>query len=74
VKVKSHEKIERHFIVGRGEKELRKKMLTLLWGGRKSIVCEKVRRLRPLVLLARVRVNVGRGINCLEISAIARTG
>jgi hypothetical protein len=31
---------------------------TLLWGGRKSTVCEKVPRLRPLVLLVRVRVKV----------------
>jgi hypothetical protein len=31
---------------------------TVLCGGRKSIVCEKVPRLRPLVLLVRVRVKV----------------
>jgi hypothetical protein len=31
---------------------------TLLWGGRKSIDCEKVPMLRPLVLLVRVRVKV----------------
>jgi hypothetical protein len=31
---------------------------TLLWGRRKSIDCEKVPRLRPLVLLVRVRVKV----------------
>jgi hypothetical protein len=31
---------------------------TLLWGGRKSIVCDKVPRLRPLVLPVRVRVKV----------------
>jgi hypothetical protein len=31
---------------------------TLLWGGRQSIDCEKVPRLRPLVLPVRVRVKV----------------
>jgi hypothetical protein len=46
-------------------------MSNTLWGGRKIIVCEKVPRLRPLVLPVRVRVKV-KALEWLEAVASER--